>query len=172
MNTHHRTTAPGKKSMFHRMSWATLLLATAAMLPITNVHAQSEFPVGKKLSREQARSLGALQRVQIDGREYRVLATRTAAGGTPVTTLLDAEGVVGQTHHEVLIVEQPTERMRQQLAALTAQAATVRYYDHMDTTLLRYASLEQAIGALAQIRAALPGAEVALPVRFSVPRAQ
>ncbi len=172
MNTHNRVTPPGRKSMRHRLSWAALLLACAAMLPISNTHAQSEFPIGKKLSREQARSLGALQRVQIDGREYRVLATRTAANGTPVTTLLDAEGVVGQTQHEVLIAEQPTERVRQQLAALTAQAATVRYYDHMDTTLLRYASLEQAISALAQIRAALPGAEVVLPVRFSTPRLQ
>ena len=53
-----------------------------------------------------------------------------------------------------------------------AQAAAVRYYEHMNTTLLRYASLEQAIAALAPIRAALPGAEVALPVRFSTPRPQ
>jgi len=101
-----------------------------------------------------------------------VLSTRVAANGTPMTMLLDANGVVGQTHHEVLIAEQPTEQVRQQLAALTAQAAAVRYYEHMNTTLLRYASLEQAIAALAPIRAALPGAEVALPVRFSTPRPQ
>ncbi len=156
--------------MRHRLSWAALLLA--AVLPISTACAQTEFPLGKKLDREQARSLGTLQQVQIDGREYRVLATRTAANGTPVTMLLNADGVVGQTHHEVLIAGQPTEQVRQQLGALTAQAATARYYEHMDTTLLRYASLEQAISALAQIRAALPGAEVALPLRFSAPRPQ
>lgn len=172
MNTHHHVTPSEGKSMRHRLSWAALLLALAPTLPIMSAHAQSDFPLGKKLGREQARSLGTLKQVQIDGRDYRVLSTRVAANGTPVTMLLDANGVVGQTHHEVLIAEQPTEQVRQQLAALTAQAAAVRYYEHMNTTLLRYASLEQAIAALAPIRAALPGAEVVLPVRFSAPRPQ
>lgn len=158
--------------MFRSLAWASALLAAAAMLPLSSAHAQSEFQIGQKLSRAQARSLGALKSIRIDGLDYRVLATRTAADGLPVTKLLDADGVVGQTHHELLIIGQPTEQVRQQLGALVAQAARVRYYEHMGLTLLRFASLDQAVAALAQIRAALPDAELALPISFSQMRPQ
>ena len=86
------------------------------------------------------------------------------------TDLVDASGKVGRTFHEVLIVGLPTAQVRQQLGASLSQAQAVKYYEHTQTTLLRYATLEQAAAAQAQISAALPAATVHLPVRFSQPQ--
>jgi hypothetical protein len=130
---------------------------------------QAGYTAGQRLSKEQVQALGALQNVEIDARAYRVLQTRTGANGQPVTALLNQDGVVGLTHHEVLISNQPTAQVRQQADATLATAVEVTYYDHTHITVARYASLEQAITALAKIRTAVPEAMVGLPITFAKP---
>lgn len=157
------------KSMLRTSRLLALALALAgAALLMNPAHAQNSFTVGQRLSAEQVQALGPLQRVEIDRRGYQVL--QTSGGDAAATLLLDARGRIGITHHEVMVAEQPTAQVGQALASLTAKAVSVRQYEHMNLTLLRYADLKQAIAALAPIRAALPGAQVSLPISFSQPK--
>lgn len=125
---------------------------------------------GQQLNAQQLQAMGPLQSVDIGGQKYRVLPAQKAGGDGRASYLVDASGKVGRTFHEVLIVGLPTAQVRQQLGASLSQAQAVKYYEHTQTTLLRYATLEQAAAAQAQISAALPGATVHLPVRFSQPQ--
>jgi hypothetical protein len=152
----------------------TALLATACALAASLAAAQAapdDFSVGQHLSAEQVRALGALQRVEINDRPYRVLNIGVSANGLPVTTVVDRRGMVGQTYHELVIAEQPTDTVRQQAGALLT-AAQVKYYDATDITVARFPNLTQAAAALPQIRAALPGAKVGLPITFDRRRSQ
>jgi hypothetical protein len=148
-----------------------LAAASFVLAPPAAAQAGGGFSVGQRLSKEQARTLGALPRVEINGQAYRVLHTGVGANGLPLTTLLDRRGMVGQTYHELVIADQPTGTVRQQAGAALA-AAQVQYYDSIGMTVARFPTLEHAIAALAQVRAALPGAEVGLPIAFDRPRAR
>lgn len=74
----------------------------------------------------QAREMGEAyawahgQNVEINGRTLQILATATSAQGQPYTTVLGPNGVVGQTSHEVVIAETPTQTVRSRLAAVLA----------------------------------------------------
>ncbi len=150
-------------------------LTTAGLVFSSPCAAQAEqdsFSAGQHLSKEQVTALGALQRVEIDARPYLVLRTGTSTNGLPITTLIDRRGTVGQTYHELVISGEPTATVRLKAGALLAPAADLNYYDHTGITVARFPTLEQAVTALAQVRAALPGAEVGLPIAFDRPRLQ
>lgn len=146
-----------------------LALACASLFLLSPAHAQSTYTVGQALSSEQIHALGKLQSISIGRAQYQVLQTSQNADGVAYTMLLDGNRRVGQTNHELLIVEQDTAQVRQQLAAVANQAQSVKYYDQTQITLMRFATLDQAIKALAQARNAMPAAEIGLPISFSRP---
>lgn len=151
---------------------AAFTLAVAGLVFAPQVAAQAApggFSLGQRLSKEQVQALGKLQQVEIDGRHFQVLSTGAAANSLPFTTLINRSGVIGQTYHELVIASQPTANVRQRAAAALA-GAQVTYYDQTDITLARFPDLAQAITALALTRAALPDAEVGLPITFEKPR--
>lgn len=151
------------------LSFLGLATLFACLSMVSSVHAQSHYSVGQRLSAEQSKALGALKVVEINHRKYQVLDTGKNAASLPFTMLLDANGTVGQTYHEIQVVEQPTEQVRQKLASVLSQAQDVKSYDHMQLTLLRFGTLDEAIQALAAIHTAMPQAEVALPITVSHP---
>lgn len=146
-----------------------LALVCAGLLYLSPAQAQTTYTVGQSLSAEQVQALGKLPTVTIGTSQYQVLQTSQNAQGVAYTMVLDSDRRVGQTYHELLIPEQPTARVRQQLGAVASQAQLVNYYDQTQITLIRFATLDQAIKALAQARAAMPGAEIGLPISFSRP---
>lgn len=144
---------------------AALALVSAFIMPVSATPSQSSFQIGQRLSAEQIKQLGALKSVEVNGRSYQVVAT---LGTTPPATLLvGRNGVVGQSFHELLITGQPTDAVRQQLAAVLSNADAVKYYDEINTAVVRYSDIDKAVTALTQIRAAMPEAKVALPIVFS-----
>ncbi len=149
--------------MLHFLRSIGFVIAAAALLPAT--HAQAQLAAGRKLDAAQIQSLGPLESVEIDGQNYRLLKTQDTAGPA-VTFLLNAESMVGQSTHQVVVTRQPVEAVRQYLRTQTSGFAEATYYDHMQITLLSFATLQQAVQGLAQIRAALPEARVQLPIRF------
>lgn len=146
-----------------------LALACASLLCLSSAQAQSSYAVGQRLSAEQIQTLGNLQAIDIGAKQYQVLQTGQNAQGVAYTMLLDKSRRVGQTYHELIIAERPTEKVRQQLGTIASQAQLVNYYDQTQITLMRFATLDQAIKALAQARAAMPDAEIGLPISFSRP---
>lgn len=158
--------------MRRRTSLTLLTLVCTSFSLVTTAHAQSTYTVGKQLSTEQIKTLGTLPTVDINGQKYQVLQTGQNTSGIAFTMLLNNQRTVGQTFHEVIIPEQPTEQVRQQLAAVTSQAQAVKYYDQTQITLMRFATLDQAIKALAKARTAMPAAEIGIPITFSLPSTQ
>ena len=146
-----------------------LALVCAGLLYLSPAQAQSSYTVGQRLSAEQIQTLGKLSAATIGSAQYQVLQTGQNAQGVAYTMLLDTNRRIGQTYHELLIAEQPTAQVRQLLGAVASQAQTVNYYDQTQITLMRFATLEQSIKALAQARAAMPDAEIGLPISFSRP---
>lgn len=149
---------------------AVALISLAALSHSAGAHAQPAYALGQKLTSEQVQSLGQLPTMQIQQSTYRVLGTSVTSRGLPLSTVLASDNRVGQTFHELLIVEMPTQEVRQQFAAVLASAASVQYQDHADLTVVRFASLQQAATALQQIEKAKPGVEVGLPISFSRPK--
>lgn len=150
------------------------LLSCLALLGGSMVLAQDfsaivAMPSGQVLSQEQFKALGTLPSVELDGRSYWVLPLQAGGEGSVV---IDGNLRLGRTGNQVSIVEQPTDKVRSQLSAVLSKAKSVKYYDHMSITLVRYATLQQAIQGLVDIRAAMPGAAVGLPISFSQPRSQ
>jgi hypothetical protein len=154
---------------FRPLACVFVAAASLVFAPSSFAQAGSGWRAGQHLNAQQQQALGELRRIDIDGRVYRVLRTGAAANGLPITTVINRSGMVGQTYHEVVIAEQPTATVRQQAGALLA-GAEVTHYDQTNITLARFASLAQAAAALPQLRAALPGAEVGLPITFERPR--
>lgn len=145
------------------------LLGCLALLGGTIAGAQdlsliASMRVGQVLSTEQLSALGKMPSIDIDGQTYLVVPVQ---GGDSSTTLIDSSRRLGRTENQVSIVEQPTDKVRSQLAGLLGRAASVKYYDHMNITLVRYVSIQQAVQGLADLRAAMPGAAIGLPVSFS-----
>lgn len=150
---------------------ASALISLAALAPASHARAQSPtYTLGQKLTPVQIQALGALPGVDIQQRSYRLLSTSVSSLGLPMSTVLAPDDRVGQTFHEVLIAEMPTQAVRQQFAAVLAPAASVQYQDHADLTVARFATLQQAAAALQQIQRAKPGVEAGLPISFSRPR--
>jgi len=149
--------------------------ALACTLMVASIPARasaSPQPVGKKLSQAQIEQLAPLGKVDIDGRSYQIIGTVKSADGRSASQLLGPDGVVAQSFNEILISEQPTAEVRQQLAAIIGKAQSVRYYDDGNVSILRFADIQQAAAALPQIRAALPKAAVGLPIIVNIRRPQ
>lgn len=162
-----------------------LILACAAvLLPPALAQAQNGttgLTVGQRLathkSQKSPKSPKSLQtqtlpQLQIDGKTYLVAEHRRTPDGLPLTLVISPDGVVGQSFHEVVISGQPADTLQQKAAAALAQAEAVKTYEHMNMTVARYATLAQAAAALQEIRTALPGADVGLPISFGLARPQ
>lgn len=146
-----------------------LALLGGTMALAQDFSAIAALPPGQVLSQEQFQALGSLPRVELDGRSYSVLP---AQAGTEGSVVIDGNRRLGRTGNQVSIVEQSTDKVRSQLSAVLGKALSVKYYDHMNITLVRYATLQQAVQGLADIRAAMPDAAVGLPISFSQARPQ
>lgn len=158
-----------------------LVLACAALLsPPALAQAQNGttgLTVGQRVapqkSHKSTKSLTqTLPQLQIDGKTYQVAEHRRTPDGIPLTLVIGPDGVVGQSFHEVVISGQSADTLHQKAAAALAQANAVKTYEHMNMTVARYATLAQAVAALQEIRTALPGADVGLPISFGLARPQ
>lgn len=159
-----------------------LILACAALLlPPALAQAQNGttgLTVGQRVathkSQKSPKSLQTqtLPQLQIDGKTYLVAEHRRTPDGLPLTLVIGPDGVVGQSFHEVVISGQPADTLQQKAAAALAQAEAVKTYENMNMTVARYATLAQAAAALQEIRTALPGADVGLPISFGLARPQ
>ena len=149
---------------------ALALAGAAALMHAPSSWAQPPYGLGQRLTQEQLAAVDTRKAVDINGRSYRLLSTTISSQGLPLSMVVGRDGVVGQTFHEVLIAELPPEKVRQQFASVIAQATAVQFQDHANLSVLRFATLEQAVVALQKIRAAQPGVEAGLPITFSLPR--
>jgi len=145
----------------------TLSLAAVFAGLIATPLVASALQVGQQLTPAEQAALGTGTRHTVAGATLRTFAGVSARStdGANATTVVDARGVVGTSRNEVLVSRVPTATVRALAPALT-QARTTDYYDHMQMTSLRYATFADAVAARERLQAALPAAQVTLPIQY------
>lgn len=149
-----------KKSFRHILGPLGISLALAS---------QTAFALapGQKLSEAQIAQLGVLETYDIGGTQLRVIPTQQP--GQQETLLINAQGIVGSSRNEITISRASEASVQAQLQQMAPQPASVRHYEPTGITVLRYAGFAQAVEGLRALKAALPGANVRLGVRFTTP---
>ncbi len=150
------------------------------------IWAQAAPGIGTVLTAEEQKSLSANASVQVGARQFKIFSEEkvvSATGGAtaaknaqsasgavldPVTTVVNEQGLVGKSRNEVLISNISTADAKTKISAYLSQAISVKYYDHMNITALRFATFGEAAQAQAELQVLLTGAKVTLPIGFSV----
>lgn len=149
--------------------------------------AQAAPGIGTVLTAEEQKSLTANASVQVGAHQFKILSEKKVVPATgaavatknaqsdsgaaldPVTTVVNEQGLVGKSRNEVLISNISTADAKTKISAYLSQAISVKYYDHMNITALRFASFSEAAQARNELQALMMGAKVTLPIEFSVP---
>lgn len=140
---------------------ATLLVASSLCV------AWAQEP-GQRLSSQEVSRLAATPSIALGKQHYRVLPTQVS----PTRTLVaNAQGVVGVSHHQVMVSGVPAQQLRTALQDPgLPRAQEVVMAENLDLATLRYASFEEAVRAHKALQALLPSAKLVVPVQYSTPR--
>lgn len=139
----------------------------SASLALPALAAEPPTP-GQKLSEAQIAQWGKLPSYQVGKSHYQVLPVRPAGG--QYTLLLNSQGIVGISHNEIAISQVSRQAAETGLAKTTPQPLSIEYFEQARVTNARYANFEQAVTALKVLQAALPEAQVRLPLQFGQTR--
>jgi hypothetical protein len=128
-------------------------------------HAAPDMPApGQKLTQEQIALWGKLPVYQIGKSQFRALPADPAHSQS--TLLINEQGTVGISHNEVAISGVSAETVQAGLRQVVPSPLSIQRFDQAGVTVARYADFAQAVDGLRAIKAALPGAQVRLPVQF------
>ncbi len=145
-----------KKLFFLGLLSASLTLAS---------HAATDVPTpGQKLSKEQIAQWGDLPVYRVGKSKFKVIPAHLADSQS--TLLINAQGVVGVSRNEVAISRVSAQTAQARLRQLVPQPLSVEHFDQAGVTIARYADFSQAVEGLRAVQAALPEAQVRLPVQF------
>ncbi|GAC1590716.1 MAG: hypothetical protein NVS3B5_22690 [Sphingomicrobium sp.] len=149
----------------NRQTLLNLLGAGTIGLSLTAGAADTHKPqAGKLMSRQDMSNIAGNPSVTVGSQTYKVLRGSTTDSKTLV---VNDQGLVGESGNEVLISQVPTSTVRANLARLNLAAISIKYYDHVNTTVLRFATFEEAAWARNQIKSVLPPeASVGVPVQY------
>ena len=88
----------------------------------------------------------------------------------PYTMVVNQQRAVGKSSNEVLITNSPVSQTKLKIAPYLPKAISVDYFDNMNSTVLRFATLEEAAKTYLELKTAMPDARVSLPVSYSLLR--
>lgn len=119
---------------------------------------------GQKLSKAEIAQWGTLTTYDIGGSRLRLIPPQHS--GSEDTLLLNARGVVGSSRNEIVIAGVGAEAQAV-IQQTQPRPTSVQHFEATGITMLKYADFGQAVEALAALKAALPDAQIGLPVMFS-----
>lgn len=125
---------------------------------------------GKLLTTKELAVHAAKPSVKLGAETLKVVSVRNVAKGgvlEPVTLVVNQQGLVGESRNAVVVSQTRTALVRQQIPNLASIARTVKYYDHMNLTELRFDSFNQAISARSELLALMPKAQVSVPIEYA-----
>ena len=124
-------------------------------------------------------TLSANQVTQISGRELLVHGKPLKVVSTPQgnrlkeatetaesSFVINDRGQVGRSLNEIIITRVSAEQVQQAVSALKTAPASIRHYEHLNSSSLRFATFDQAVAAQTQMKSLLPQAAVALPIEY------
>ncbi|GEM_PF-2279542 len=122
------------------------------------------YELGQKLTADEIAQLGELPSATIDGTELRVLPG--VPDGGQGTFLLNAQGAVGISRHEVMVADADEADLDVQLRMVQPQPVSVRRFAPTGITLVKFADFSQSVEGYEALSQALPQATVRLSVVF------
>jgi hypothetical protein len=145
-----------KKGFFFGLLSASLALAA---------HATADVPApGQKLSDAQIAQFGDLPVYRVGNNKFRVIPVRPA--DNEATLVLNEQGAVGISHNEVAISKVSAQTAQTRLRQVVPQPLSIQHFEQAGVTIARYADFSQSVEGMQAIKAALPEAQVRLPVKF------
>ncbi len=139
------------------------LLALVMGMALT-AHGAAAQTLGQKLSTDEIARLGALPEYEVDGIRLRVMPGVPEGGEG--TWVLNAQGVVGISRHEVMVTGVPQADLQARLGTLLPQPLSQQHFAPTGISVLRFADFDQAVQGYRALRDALPEATVRLSVTF------
>lgn len=149
-------------SIHHRMKRYGMGLALA--LGVGMAAQAGAYELGQKLTADEITALGHLPGYSIDGTELRVLPGVPEGGQG--TFLLNAQGAVGISRHEVMVADTDEADLDVQLRMVQPQPVSVRHFAPTGITLVKFADFQQSVAGYEALSQALPQATVRLSVVF------
>lgn len=155
-------------NIHHSMKRYGLCLALA--LGLGGAVQAGGYELGQRLTADEITALGHLPSVTIDGTELRVLPG--VAEGGQGTFLLNAQGAVGISRHEVMVADADEADLDVQLRMVHPQPVSVQRFAPTGITLVKFADFQQSVEGYEALSRAMPQATVRLSVTFGrkVPR--
>lgn len=158
------------------MKAKNLLLISSILLATGTSAAESEISIGTTLSPEEVSKLNGPD-IQLGEQSLKIIdqnnsankLLRTSAGGQR-TYVVNNQGVVGASENVVLISGISTAKVHASAKETLNAAISVKYYDHLNVSYLRFKSFDQAIFAREKLIKLFPNAEITIPIKFSEPK--
>jgi hypothetical protein len=151
----------------HHVRSLLVLLCTCFIL--TNSFAQTSPVIGSLLTESEMAAVKTKTGLQ-DGKKTIWILSIGGSTTNPHTMVVNGQRVVGKSSNEVLITDSPTSQTKVKIAPYLPKAISVDYFDNMNSTVLRFSTLEEAAKAYSVLKIAMPDARVSLPVSYSLLR--
>jgi hypothetical protein len=148
----------------------TFIVCIGSMAAATAAIAATDFVPGQMLSAAERSALKPQGSVTIGKLPLTIVKASTA--DSPNTVVINSVGAVGISKNELLISNVPTSKVKAVLQSMSVSSVATVYYDHMDISSLRFASLQAAVSARDALSPVLPQATFDVPVRYSAPTAK
>jgi hypothetical protein len=142
-----------------------------SFMAITSSFAQTTPAIGSSLTATEMEIAKTKTKVEDGKKSIWVLSTGGTASN-PFTMVVNEQGTVGRSANEVVIANHSTELTKPKLAPYMNRTISVNFFEHLSTTVLRFASITEAARAVAELRVAMPDARVSLPITYTVPRSR
>jgi hypothetical protein len=152
-------------------------LTGLVLLTSASYAASGDLITGKQLSAQELKNYLNAPTVTIDSHSFKVISTapQARAGGavTPaITKVINEQGVVGESHNDVVTSLASVDSVKQAAARLSPAPVSAQYYAHLNISAMHFASFQDAVNARAQLKKALPQARVDIPIRYAKPTAR
>jgi hypothetical protein len=152
---------------YHHVRSLLVLLCTCFIL--TNSFAQTSPVIGSLLTESEMAAVKTKTGLQ-DGKKTIWILSIGGSTTNPHTMVVNGQRVVGKSSNEVLITDSTTSQTKVKIAPYLPKTISVDYFDNMNSTVLRFSTLEEAAKAYSELKIAMPDARVSLPVTYSLLR--
>jgi hypothetical protein len=152
----------------HHIRSLLVLLSTCFIL--TNSYAQTSPVIGSLLTESEMAAVKTKKTGLQDGKKTIWILSIGGSTTNPHTMVVNGQRVVGKSSNEVLITDSPTSQTKVKIAPYLPKTISVDYFDNMNSTVLRFSTLEEAAKAYSELKIAMPDARVSLPVSYSLLR--
>lgn len=153
----------------HLRSLLGILGLLLGLMVSVSSFAQAIPPIGSLLSAPEMETAKTKTKVQ-DGKKTIWVLSAGGSASDPFTMVVNEQSIVGKSSNEVLITNSPTAQTKVKVAPYLSKTISANYFENMNTTVLRFATIADAAKASAELSTAMPDAQVSLPVVYSLKR--